>query len=190
MIVKNHKPKKIIELIMLLLISGVVLCGCTGSAGNNKEGTDAKNIKREKSSASQPVTIGLSQIGSESDWRMASTESVKAAFSSGAGYNLIFDDAQQKQENQLKAIREFIDQGVDYIILDPIVETGWDSVLSEAKEAGIPVIVYDRRVDVADDSLYACWIGSDFYLEGKRTCMWLSDFFSDRGIDHNINIIL
>jgi hypothetical protein len=84
------------------------------------------------------LTIGLSQVGSESDWRIASTESVKAAFSSNEGYNLIFDDAQQKQENQLKAIREFIDQGVDYIILDPIVETGWDSVLSEAKEAGIP----------------------------------------------------
>ncbi len=166
-----------------------MLCGCGSLTDPNNREKSENSGGHEKSTAAQPITIGLSQIGSESDWRMASTDSVKEAFSSSAGYNLIFDDAQQKQENQLKAIREFIDQGVDYIILDPIVETGWDSVLSEAKDAGIPVIVYDRRVDVADDSLYACWIGSDFYLEGERTCKWLADFFADRGIDHNINII-
>ncbi|MBR1524521.1 MAG: ABC transporter substrate-binding protein [Lachnospiraceae bacterium] len=163
----------------------LVLSGCGQTDGPDTDGkkTDKVQITDEK------ITVGLSQIGSESDWRMASTASVRSAFSSAAGYDLIFDDAQQKQENQLKAIREFIDQGVDYIILDPIVETGWDSVLSEAKEAGIPVIVYDRRIEVDDDSLYTCWIGSDFKLEGERACVWLQEYLESSGVDRNINIV-
>ncbi|MCR5789657.1 MAG: ABC transporter substrate-binding protein [Lachnospiraceae bacterium] len=135
------------------------------------------------------LTIGLSQIGSESDWRIASTASVQACFSSRNGYDLIFDDAQQKQENQLKAIREFIDQDVDYIILDPCVETGWDSVLKEAKEAGIPVIVYDRRVDVSDEGLYVAWVGSDFRLEGDRACAWLREFLKSKNMTDSIGIV-
>ncbi len=136
-----------------------------------------------------PLSIGLSQIGSESDWRMASTDSVQACFSAENGYDLLFDDAQQKQENQLKAIREFIDQDVDYIVLDPCVETGWDSVLKEAKEAGIPVIVYDRRVEVEDESLYTAWIGSDFRLEGDRACVWLREFLLANHVNREINLI-
>ena len=89
-------------------------------------------------------------------------------FPKRTGYYLIFEDAQQKQENQLKAVRNFILQEVDYIVLDPIVETGWDAVLQEAKEAGIPVIVADRQVKVADESLYTCWVGSDFEEQGRR----------------------
>ena len=161
------------------LLSG---CGKAGVLPADNDGGVSSQEDRGK------IAIGLSQIGSESDWRMASTASVTAAFSSSAGYDLIFDDAQQKQENQLKAIREFIDQGVDYIVLDPVVESGWDSVLSEAKEAGIPVVVYDRRIEVEDDSLYACWIGSDFKLEGERACVWLSEYLESKGVSRNINI--
>ncbi len=118
------------------------------------------------------ITIGFSQIGSESDWRMASTASIQEAFAASPSYNLLFSDGQQKQENQIKAMREFIDQDVDYILLDPCIETGWDSALLEAKEAGIPVIVFDRDV-TADENLYTSWIGSDFYLEGQRALAWL-----------------
>ena len=135
------------------------------------------------------LTIGFSQIGAESDWRMASTDSLQSAFSSANGYNLIYSDAQQKQENQIKAIREFIDQDVDYILLDPITEDGWDSSLQEAKEAGIPVIIYDRRVNVSDSSLYTAWIGSDFLLEGKKACAWLKKFLQVKGISGDINIV-
>ncbi len=170
---------------LLLCALCVFVSGCGQSEDASPEDMAASAARGEE----KRLTIGLSQVGSESDWRMASTESVKAAFSSGAGYNLIFDDAQQKQENQLKAIREFIDQGVDYIILDPIVETGWDSVLSEAKEAGIPVIIYDRLIEVEDDSLYVCWIGSDFKLEGERACVWLKEYLDSRGVTRNINIV-
>ena len=107
------------------------------------------------------ITVGFSQVGAESDWRTANTESMKSTFSEENGYELIFDDAQQKQENQLTAIRNFIQQEVDYIVLAPVTETGWDTVLQEAKDAGIPVIIVDRMVDVSDDSLYTAWVGSN-----------------------------
>ncbi len=114
------------------------------------------------------ITVGFSQVGAESDWRTANTESMKSTFSEENGYELIFDDAQQKQENQITAIRNFIQQDVDYIVLAPVTETGWDTVLEEAKEAGIPVIIVDRMADVSDDSLYTAWVGSNFELEGQK----------------------
>ena len=158
-----------------------LLAGCSDMAGDDTAGDDGQ----EK----QPLTIGFSQVGSESDWRMANTQSVQDAFVTKEGYTLIYNDGQQKQENQIKAIREFIDQDVDYILLDPCVETGWDSALSEAKEAGIPVIVYDRGVKVADESLYTAWIGSDFYLEGQRACEWLRRYLLSIGYYGEVNIV-
>ena len=94
------------------------------------------------------IVVGVSQLGSESGWRTANTESVQNAFTQENGYFLIFNNARQKQENQIKAIRSFISQRVDYIVFAPVVETGWETVLQEAKEAGIPVILMDRKVDV------------------------------------------
>ena len=115
------------------------------------------------------ITVGFSQVGAESDWRTANSESMKSTFSTENGYNLIFDDAQQKQENQIAAIRNFIQQEVDYIVLAPVTESGWDTVLQEAKDAEIPVIIVDRMVDVLDDSLYTCLVGSNFKLEGRES---------------------
>ena len=96
-------------------------------------------------------------------------------FTSDNGYNLIFSDGQQKQENQIKAIRSFIAQGVDIIAFVPIVETGWDTVLKEAKDAKIPVIVVDRDVKLADDSLYVAKIGTDSVKEGQNVFKWLDE---------------
>ena len=124
--------------------------------------------------ADDTITVGFSQVGAESDWRTANTESMKSTFSEENGYELIFDDAQQKQENQLTAIRNFIQQEVDYILLAPVTETGWDTVLQEAKDADIPVIIVDRMVDVSDDSLYTTWIGTDSLLEGRKAAEWLN----------------
>ena len=176
---KNERRKT--GRITVLFAAMLLLCGCAGGP-KDEEAT-------QESQAKPLITIGFSQIGSESDWRMASTQSVLEAFVAKDGYSLIFNDGQQKQENQIKAIREFIDQDVDYILLDPCVETGWDSALSEAKEAGIPVIVYDRCVRVADDSLYTAWIGSDFYLEGQRACKWLSEYLKSIGYTGEVNIV-
>lgn len=140
--------------------------------------------------ADDTITVGFSQVGAESDWRTANTESMKSTFSEENGYNLIFDDAQQKQENQLTAIRNFIQQEVDYILLAPVTETGWDTVLQEAKDADIPVIIVDRMVDVSDDSLYTTWIGTDSLLEGRKAAEWLNAYTTAKGIDaKDINIV-
>lgn len=119
-----------------------------------------------------PLTMGFSQVGAESEWRTANTASIKAA-AKEAGITLKFADAQQKQENQVKAIRSFIAQKVDVIAFSPVVESGWDTVLKEAKAAGIPVILTDRAVKVADPSLYVTFIGSDFVEEGRKAAKWL-----------------
>jgi len=118
------------------------------------------------------ITLGFSQIGAESEWRTANTQSIKDA-AAKAGINLKFSDAQQKQENQIKAIRSFIAQKVDVIAFSPVVETGWEPVLREAKAAKIPVILSDRAVDVKDDSLWVSFMGSDFVEEGRRAANWL-----------------
>ncbi len=135
------------------------------------------------------IVVGVSQIGSESVWRTANTTSIQNEFVKEKGYFLIFDNARQKQEKQIKAIRSFISQQVDYIIFSPITETGWDTVLQEAKDAHIPVILMDRQVDVKDKSLYTTWIGSDFNLEGQNAGKWLEDYL-ERKVKEKINIVV
>lgn len=137
------------------------------------------------------IVVGVSQVGSESIWRTAHTASIQETLTTENGYYMIFDNARQKQENQIKAIRNFISQDVDYIVLSPITETGWDTVLSEAKDAGIPVILMDRMVDTMDDSLYSAWIGSDFEAEGKNAGYWLEEYLEKEGMtEEDINIVV
>lgn len=124
------------------------------------------------------ITVGISQIGAESDWRVANSESMKKVFSEENGYRLLFSDARQKQENQIIAIRQFIQQRVDYIVLMPLSETGWESVLQEARSAGIPVILVDRCIAVEDESLFATHIGSDFSLEGQQAVDWMEKVYA------------
>ena len=122
--------------------------------------------------AAATLVIGFSQVGAESEWRSANTASIKSA-AAKEGITLKFADAQQKQENQVKAIRSFIAQRVDVIAFSPVVESGWDTVLREAKAAHIPVILTDRAVNVRDPSLYVTFLGSDFVEEGRRAGRWL-----------------
>ena len=136
--------------------------------------------------AQKKIVLGFSQIGAESEWRTANTESIKQA-AKDAGIELKFSDAQQKQENQIKAIRSFIAQKVDVIGLSPVVETGWDTVLMEAKAAHIPVILTDRAVDSKDKSLYVTFMGSDFIEEGRKAGNWLENY--TKGKPGPINIV-
>ncbi|MGD9531180.1 MAG: ABC transporter substrate-binding protein, partial [Pseudonocardia sp.] len=122
--------------------------------------------------AGEPIVMGFSQVGAESGWRTANTKSIQDS-AAAAGVELKFSDAQQKQENQIKAIRSFIQQKVDVIAFSPVVETGWDAVLLEAKRANIPVILTDRAVDSEDTTLYKTFLGSDFVAEGKKAGDWL-----------------
>jgi len=136
--------------------------------------------------AQKKIVLGFSQIGAESEWRTANTESIKSA-AKDAGIELKFADAQQKQENQIKAIRSFIAQKVDVIAFSPVVESGWDTVLQEAKAAKIPVILTDRAVDSKDKSLYVTFMGSDFTEEGRKAGRWLETF--EKGKPGPINIV-
>ncbi|HEX8954657.1 MAG TPA: substrate-binding domain-containing protein, partial [Burkholderiaceae bacterium] len=137
--------------------------------------------------ADKPLVLGFSQVGAESEWRTANTVSIKDA-AQKAGVTLKFADAQQKQENQVKAIRSFIAQRVDVIAFSPVVETGWETVLREAKAAKIPVILTDRAVNVSDPSLYATFLGSDFVEEGRRAGRWLLER-AKKTPDRTLNIV-
>ncbi|MEU7984505.1 ABC transporter substrate-binding protein [Streptosporangium canum] len=155
--------------ISALLLAGAVtmtMAGCGGGGGSGGSADDGK------------ITMGFSQVGAESGWRTANTKSVQGA-AAAAGVTLKFSDAQQKQENQIKAIRSYIQQKVDVIAFSPVVESGWDTVLKEAKNASIPVILTDRAVDSADTSLYKTFLGSDFVEEGRKAGTWLTEEFKD-----------
>lgn len=135
--------------------------------------------------AAGKIVLGFSQIGAESEWRTANTESIKSA-AKEAGIELKFSDAQQKQENQIKAIRSFIAQKVDVIAFSPVVESGWGTVLREAKAAKIPVILTDRAVDEKDSSLWVSFMGSDFVEEGRKAGRWLLENYKGQG---DVNIV-
>jgi simple sugar transport system substrate-binding protein len=136
--------------------------------------------------AQKKIVLGFSQVGAESEWRTANTESIKSA-AKDAGIELKFSDAQQKQENQIKAIRSFIAQKVDVIAFSPVVESGWETVLREAKAANIPVVLTDRSVNVKDTSLYVSFMGSDFTEEGRKAGRWLQEKM--KGGTGDVNIV-
>ena len=131
------------------------------------------------------IVVGFAQVGAESGWRTANTKDIQDSFKE-AGIQLKFSDAQQKQENQISAIRSYIQQNVDYIAFSPVVQTGWDAVLGEAKAAGIPVILTDRAVDSKDTSLYVTFLGSDFVKEGKEAGDWLVQQYQGKSDPVNI----
>ncbi len=158
------------KVLMAAILLSALLGGCV-----------ADPLPAAGASKSNLIVVGFSQVGAESEWRVANTESMKAALSEENGYELFFDDARNMQENQIRAIRNFIQQGVDYIVFSPRVETGWDSILQEAKEARIPVIVIDRNIRTTDESLYQAFIGSDFRKEGIRATQWLEDLLEQQG---------
>lgn len=200
--------RKILSALLSTAMAAALLTGCgsssTETAAPADTGTEteapaaeAEAPAEDKAAAEAPaaggddlIVVGYAQVGAESDWRTANTESFKSTFTEENGYQLIFDDAQQKQENQIKAIRNFIQQEVDYIVVAPVVETGWETVLEEAKEAGIPVILSDRMMDVSDESLYECWVGGNFVKEGQDAAAWLKDYLDKQGRgDEEINIV-
>jgi len=158
----------------LMALGASLLAACSG--GEPKPAADA----------AKPIVLGFSQIGAESEWRTANTTSVQSA-AAEAGITLRFSDAQQKQENQIKALRTFIAQRVDVIAFSPVVETGWETVLREAKTANIPVILTDRAVEVSDDTLFLSLIGSDFVEEGRKAGRWLLENTKD--VQGDINIV-
>ena len=179
--------------IMALAIMMVITAACGNSGDSTKTNngsttttTNAQNTNNNNSSSDKKITLGFAQVGAESGWRTANTKSIQES-AEAAGFELKFSDAQQKQENQIKAIRSYIQQKVDVIAFSPVVESGWDTVLKEAKDANIPVILVDRAVDSKDESLYLSFIGSDFVEEGRKAGRWLVEQFQDAS--ETINIV-
>ena len=161
--------KKILAGGALLAALAMVATGCAGSSGDSGDsGGDDGGL----------ISVGFAQTGSESGWRSANTESMKAAFSEENGFELTFNAADNDTAAQIAAVRDFINQGVDAIVIAPIVEDGWDDVLQEAADAGIPVVLEDRTVSASDD-LYASWVGLDFKKEGVMAGEWAAETFAD-----------
>ncbi len=155
------------DLLPLALVAGCCLltsCKDEGRSGPARAGSLAESQRK--------IVVGFAQLGSESDWRAANTVSIQAE-AAKRGIDLRFTDAQQKQENQIKALRSFIAQKVDVIAFSPVVETGWEPVLREISQAGIPVILSDRGVDVTDPNLYLTFIAPDTVEEGRQAAKWL-----------------
>jgi simple sugar transport system substrate-binding protein len=164
--------------------AAVAVAGATASLAAC--GKKAASTGSSGSGGTKTITLGFSQVGSESGWRSANTDSIKSA-AKDAGINLKFSDAQQKQENQIQAIRDYISQKVDVISFSPVVTTGWDTVLKEAQAAKIPVILTDRQVD-SDPSLFVTLVGSDFENEGERAAHMLEKVLQLPGAPSPVNI--
>jgi len=164
--------KNILAGIALLGAVALVATGCAGGAGGNTGGDGGDG------GDDGPISVGFAQTGSESGWRSANTESMKTAFSAENGFDLTFNAADNDPAAQIAAVRSFINQGVDAIVIAPIVEDGWDDVLQEAADADIPVILEDRTVTASDD-LFESWVGLDFHKEGVMAGEWAAENFGD-----------
>jgi ABC-type sugar transport system substrate-binding protein len=175
---KNRKWK----FLALLMAFALTLAACGGGgdegSGEGEEGSGTTAAEAEGGSSGELITVGFAQTGSESGWRSANTESMQAAFSEENGFELIFNAADNDPAAQIAAVRSFINQGVDAIVIAPIVEDGWEDVLQEAADAGIPVILEDRTVTAPED-LYATWVGLDFKREGVYAGEWAAETFGD-----------
>jgi len=167
------KKRVVVAASVALLAVAVPACGSDDStSGGSGTGASASG------GGGDAIKLGFAQVGAESGWRTANTTSIQDS-AKQAGIDLKFSDAQQKQENQIKAIRSYIQQKVDVIAFSPVVESGWDAVLNEAKRANIPVILTDRAVDSKDTSLYKSFLGSDFVKEGNEAGEWAVKEFAD-----------
>jgi galactofuranose transport system substrate-binding protein len=162
-----------------VLLLGVFIVACMSDVGFGKQKatTTAEAVDGKKTYGE--LVVGYSQIGAESEWRIGNTASLQEA-AEDLGVELLFSDGQQQQENQIRAIRTFIAQQVDVIGVSPVVETGWDSVFQEAKDAGIPIILVDRRANVSED-LYTTYLGSDFIQEGESAAQVMVDLLDGKG---------
>jgi simple sugar transport system substrate-binding protein len=155
--------------------TGVAMLGAVALFAAGCGGSDSGD---DSGSGDGPIKVGFAQTGSESGWRSANTESMKEAFSEENGFELVFNAADNDPAAQISAVRSFISQGVDAIVIAPIVEDGWDDVLQEAADADVPVILEDRTV-TASDELYESWVGLDFKQEGVTAGEWAAENFTE-----------
>lgn len=169
-------PTNYLLFIVMIGLAMLVVTACLGQPAAPLPSQDDPALAKK---SYKDLIVGYAQLGDESEWRTANTNSIKKE-AERLGVELMFLDAQQKQENQIKAVRAFIAHQVDVIGISPIVETGWEAVFQEAKDAGIPIILVDRRADVPED-LYVTYIGSDFAEEGEKSARVMVDLLAGQG---------
>ncbi len=169
-----NKKRKL--LLWIIFIGMILLASCSLRPLKVIQTSETENSEDIDSDL---IIVGFSQLGSESDWRTANTKSIQNALVKENGFSLIFANGRQSQENQIKDVRSFIFQEVDYIVIAPVTETGWDTVLMEAKQAGIPVIIVDRMIDTEDEGLYVASVGTDKYEEGVKAGLWLEKYLKE-----------
>lgn len=181
---KNEKRLVMALAVVMVLFLSLLI------AGGGFQKTIPEDQEDEHALEDDLIVVGFSQLGSESVWRATHTQSIQEALSKENGFFLQYSNARQKQENQIKAIRGFISQRVDYIVFSPLMEDGWETVLTEAKDAGIPVILVDRKIAGAED-LYTTFIGSDMVAEGRKAGKWLEDYEQEHNEENKeINIVV
>ena len=167
----------------------IALASLSFFACKEKKNVDSTVIEQAQKSQ-RAIKVGYAQVGHEAAWRDANTVSFKDTFTSENGYELLFNDADGNQEAQIAAIRSFIAKNVDYIVVAPVVESGWEEVLKEAKAAAIPVILSDRQMLLEDNSLYLCWVGGNFLKEGQDGVLWLEKYLEEKGrSNERLNIV-
>ncbi len=175
--------KKFVSTIAMAGAAALALSACSSdSDGGDADPTSGSTAAAGGGGTEEVITVGFAQTGAESGWRSANTESMQTAFSEENGFNLIFNAADNDPAAQISAVRNFINQGVDAIVIAPVVEDGWDDVLQEAKDANIPVILEDRTVSASDD-LYAAWVGLDFHQEGVMAGEWAVEEFGGESVN-------
>lgn len=184
---ETHMKKYVSTLLAVSMALSLAACGGTTASETTSSAADdtssaatAETTDTADAGSGDLISIGFAQVGHESDWRTASTKSAQDVFSEANGYELSFVDCDNYSAAQLEAVRGFIQQDVDYIIIDPIVSTGWDTVLTECEDAGIPVIVIDRTID--DSDKYVSWVGSNFKDEGLACGEWLKAYADAKGM--------
>jgi len=171
----------------LAMLTAITACSNAPATSSSSSAAPSASSKAEK----KLIYVGFVQVGAESDWRMANTKSMQETFTEANGYKFEMIDAQQKTDKQITAIRDFIQKDVDYIVLAPNTEAGWDTVLGEAKDAGIPVIIVDRMIQTNDQSLFTAWVGSNFKQEGYDAVTALENALKAKGVKdtEEINIV-
>ncbi len=187
----KFRYKRYRQCMLIMMISFIFLGVLSGCGFFQDVASEEKDTQAVSDVEADLIVVGFSQLGSESLWRTANSESIQKTLTKENGFFLEFNNARQKQENQIKAIRGFISQRVDYILFSPVTEDGWETVLQEAKDAGIPVILVDRKTSVEDESLYTAWVGSDMMNEGEKAGLWLEDYLqSGSREEEEINIVV
>lgn len=198
--------KKVFYVLMCLLFIMLVFSGCSSTAeeetsylsmrrihsgdSGQTQNTSGNSDNSSDNSSTGLIKVGFSQAGSESDWRVAHTNSIRDSLTASNGFELIYENGNGDQNKQIQSIEGFIKEGVDIIVFTPVVEDGWDEVLKKAKDAGIPVIITDRMVSAGEDDLFECWVGSDFIKEGENSINWLVDFMEQNSTKENHKVVI